>query len=87
MVGMGERMHHTPDELSGGQKQRVAIARAMAHKPELLFADEPTGALDTTTGIYIAELFKNMTRTENLSIVMTTHDVRLSELADVLIQL
>ncbi len=86
-VGLSDRAKHFPGELSGGERQRIAIARAMAHKPELLFADEPTGALDTTTGIYIAELFKNMTRTENLSIVMTTHDVRLSELADVLIQL
>ena len=86
-VGLSDRAKHFPGELSGGERQRIAIARAMAHKPELLFADEPTGALDTTTGIYIAELFKNMTRTENLSIVMTTHDVRLAELADVLIQL
>ena len=76
-----------PHEFSGGQRQRIAIARAMAHKPSILFADEPTGALDTTTGIYIAELFKKMTRTENLTVIMTTHDIRLSELADVLIQL
>ena len=86
-VGLADRAKHFPGELSGGERQRIAIARAMAHKPSILFADEPTGALDTTTGIYIAELFKNMTRTENLTVIMTTHDVRLSELADVLIQL
>ncbi len=86
-VGLADRAKHFPAELSGGERQRIAIARAMAHKPTILFADEPTGALDTTTGIYIAELFKNMTRTENLTVIMTTHDIRLSELADVLIQL
>lgn len=86
-VGLADRAKHFPGELSGGERQRIAIARAMAHKPSILFADEPTGALDTTTGIYIAELFKKMTRTENLTVIMTTHDIRLSELADVLIQL
>ncbi|SEP54769.1 putative ABC transport system ATP-binding protein [Lachnospiraceae bacterium NE2001] len=86
-VGLADRAKHFPAELSGGERQRIAIARAMAHRPTILFADEPTGALDTTTGIYIAELFKNMTRTENLTVIMTTHDIRLSELADVLIQL
>ena len=86
-VGLADRARHFPAELSGGERQRIAIARAMAHKPDILFADEPTGALDTTTGIYIADLFKNMTRTENLTVIMTTHDIRLSELADKLIQL
>ena len=86
-VGLADRAKHFPAELSGGERQRIAIARAMAHKPDILFADEPTGALDTTTGIYIADLFKNMTRTENLTVIMTTHDIRLSELADKLIQL
>lgn len=86
-VGLTDRAKHFPAELSGGERQRIAIARAMAHKPDILFADEPTGALDTATGIYIADLFKNMTRTENLTVIMTTHDIRLSELADKLIQL
>jgi putative ABC transport system ATP-binding protein len=86
-VGLADRAKHFPAELSGGERQRIAIARAMAHKPDILFADEPTGALDTTTGIYIADLFKNMTKTENLTVIMTTHDIRLSELADKLIQL
>ena len=86
-VGLADRAKHFPAELSGGERQRIAIARAMAHKPDILFAYEPTGALDTTTGIYIADLFKNMTKTENLTVIMTTHDIRLSELADKLIQL
>ena len=55
--------------------------------PQILFADEPTGALDTATGIYIAELFKKMTKEEGLTVIMTTHDVRLSELADMLVRL
>ncbi len=87
LVGLADRGKHYPAELSGGERQRIAIARAIAHRPEILFADEPTGALDTATGIYIAELFKKMTKTEGLTIIMTTHDVRLSELADMLVRL
>ena len=86
-VGLADRAKHFPAELSGGERQRIAIARALAHRPELIFADEPTGALDTASGIYIAELFKKMTKDENLTIVMTTHDLRLAELADMLIRL
>ena len=86
-VGLLDRAKHFPAELSGGERQRIAIARAMAHRPEILFADEPTGALDTASGIYIAELFKKMTKDEGITVVMTTHDVRLSELADMLIRL
>jgi putative ABC transport system ATP-binding protein len=59
----------------------------MAHRPEIVFADEPTGALDTAYGIYIAELFKKLTRDEGLTVIMTTHDLRLSELADLVIRL
>ena len=87
LVGLSDRAKHFPAELSGGERQRIAIARAMAHRPELLFADEPTGALDTASGIYIAELFRKLTRVEGFTVIMTTHDTRLSELADVLIKL
>ena len=87
LVGLLDRAKHFPAELSGGERQRIAIARAMAHRPEILFADEPTGALDTASGIYIAELFRKLTRVEGFTVIMTTHDVRLSELADVLIKL
>ena len=86
-VGLDERAKHFPQELSGGERQRVAIARAMAINPELIFADEPTGALDTSAGIYVAELFKRLTAEEGITVIMTTHDVRLQELADKLIQL
>lgn len=86
-VGLEDRAKHFPQELSGGERQRVAIARAMAINPELIFADEPTGALDTSAGIYVAELFKRLTEEEGITVIMTTHDVRLQELADKLIQL
>ena len=87
LVGLADRGNHYPSELSGGERQRIAICRAIAHRPEILFADEPTGALDTASGIYIAELFKKLTRVEGLTVIMTTHDMRLSELADLLIKL
>ena len=72
-----------PQELSGGEKQRVAIARAIAPGPRVIFADEPTGALDTATGIKIVNLFKNLIEKEGTTIVMTTHDPGLMQLGDV----
>jgi len=62
MVGMGDRMKHLPSELSGGQKQRVAIARSMANNPDIILADEPTGALDTETGRLVMDLFHQLNR-------------------------
>jgi len=87
MVGLGGRMHHMPQELSGGEQQRVAIARAIAHKPEVLFADEPTAELDTNTGLQVVKIFKDLCASEGVTIIMTTHDTGLMEIGDVLFQL
>ncbi len=82
MVGLGARMNHMPQELSGGEQQRVAIARAIAHKPSVVFADEPTAELDTTTGLQVVRIFKDLCAQEQLTFVMTTHDTGLMEIGD-----
>ncbi|MCR5283283.1 MAG: ABC transporter ATP-binding protein [Lachnospiraceae bacterium] len=87
VVGLAERGNHYPVQLSGGERQRIAIARAMAHRPPVLFADEPTGALDTESGHHIAQLFKDLAEKEGISIIMTTHDLKLAQMADMLIRL
>lgn len=82
IVGLGKRMHHMPPQMSGGEQQRVAIARAMAHKPKIIFADEPTAELDTTTGLHVIKLFKELVEREGVTILMTTHDPSILEVAD-----
>jgi len=86
-VGLLKRMGHMADELSGGERQRVAIARALAHHPEIIFADEPTGALDTAAGLAVAELFKELVEKEGAAIVMTTHDPNLMEFGDMVYEI
>lgn len=87
MVGLGGRMHHMPQEMSGGEQQRVAIARAVAHKPGIIFADEPTAELDSATAITVMNLFKEMVEKEQVTIVMTTHDTSLMGAGDVVYEL
>ena len=78
MVDMGDRMNHLPNELSGGQKQRVAIARALANDPDLLLADEPTGALDSNTGRLVMDMFHKLNQEQNKTIVFITHNPELA---------
>lgn len=82
LVGLGQRMHHMPQELSGGEQQRVAIARAIAHNPQIIFADEPTAELDTATGLQVMKIFRELISKEGVTIVMTTHDMGLLDIAD-----
>lgn len=87
MVGLAQRMNHMPQEMSGGEQQRVAIARAISHKPKVIFADEPTAALDTGTGLQVVKIFKDLCAGEGITIVMTTHDTGLMEIGDMVYEL
>lgn len=81
-VGLESRLNHKPKEMSGGQQQRVGIARAFVANPEIVFADEPTGNLDTRTAMDVMKLIKTMAKQHNQTIVMVTHDRRLADFAD-----
>ena len=82
LVGLSQRIKHMPAELSGGEQQRVAIARAIAHRPAVVFADEPTAELDSTTAGKVIGLFRRLVEEEGLTILMTTHDMSLMDAGD-----
>lgn len=86
-VGLGERIHHKPSEMSGGQQQRVSIARAFVDKPRIVFADEPTGNLDTKTSFEVMNLMCQMARDYNQTLIIVTHDVDTSIYADRIVEL
>jgi putative ABC transport system ATP-binding protein len=81
-VGLGDRLHHRPDELSGGQRQRVSIARALANNPSIVLADEPTGDVDTQTGSEIMELMHDLNRNMGATFIVITHDPVIAEHCD-----
>lgn len=82
IVGLSKRRDQYPYELSGGEAQRVAIARTLASNPKIIFMDEPTSALDTTSGLKIVKILKELVEKEDCTIVMTTHDPNMMEIAD-----
>ena len=86
-VGLGERANHKPNEMSGGQQQRVSIARAFINDPQVVFADEPTGNLDTKTTIEMMELIMSLVRKNNQTLVLVTHDLELADYCETIVHL
>ncbi len=86
-LGLGNRCGHKPKQLSGGQKQRVAIARGLVHRPRLVLADEPTAALDEQSGRTVVELLRKMAKERNVTIIIVTHDNRILDVADRIVNL
>ncbi|MCA9375124.1 ABC transporter ATP-binding protein, partial [Candidatus Dojkabacteria bacterium] len=86
-VGLGNRFNHKPSELSGGQRQRVTIARALVHKPKVIWADEPTGNLDSKTAEEVLKLLQNINKEHNTTIVMVTHSFEIAEYAEKIVKM
>jgi putative ABC transport system ATP-binding protein len=87
LVGLGDKMHHRPTQLSGGQQQRVSIARSLASNPEIILADEPTGALDSVTGKEVLSMLHSLWKEQGKTIIMVTHDLNLAKYARTTIEL
>jgi len=87
MLGLGDRIHHRPNELSGGQQQRVAIARSLSNDPEIILADEPTGNLDSKTGKFVMGFLHDLNKKKGKTVILITHDLHLIKYADRVIYL
>jgi len=87
IVGLGPRSRHRPYELSGGEQQRVSIARALVTGAAVIFADEPTGELDTTTAVSIGEILRDVARERGATVIVATHDLILAEISDRIVEL
>lgn len=86
-VELGDRLHYKPEELSGGQRQRVSIARALVGQPKIILADEPTASLDRQSGQEAVELLKHLAKVSNTTILLVTHDYRILDVADRVVEL